>query len=318
MGHGARRTSRSAGGASPTRRPPRSSARPTARSPSCATAARRATTGWPPGCASFAVQRRQLRLELRAGALGAAAAARRAPSRACRRCASCASADGRWLAGRRAAWLATWAGRWALGAAARSRSTRTRPTRWPASCRRSGRSTPERLTRRGAACALPTGIVMLVGQAWLRRGRDGHPRRRARRVRLVAGRRRPSGPTDADEPLRRTRRCSRVAPRARRDASRSPSAAWRSASFTHSAVYLALLLCAFVLGNPQPETFILGLAHGVIWIAMSLRLHRRRPRADHPVLAGGDGRRARRPGAVRRVDRLRGRRAPAAGRRRPQ
>jgi hypothetical protein len=42
------------------------------------------------------------------------------------------------------------------------------------------------------------------------------------------------------------------------------------ASFTHSAVYLALLVCAFALGNPEPETFILGLAHGVIWIAMSL------------------------------------------------
>jgi hypothetical protein len=42
------------------------------------------------------------------------------------------------------------------------------------------------------------------------------------------------------------------------------------ASFTHSLVYLALLLCAFVLGNPQPETFLLGLAHGVIWIVMSL------------------------------------------------
>jgi hypothetical protein len=42
------------------------------------------------------------------------------------------------------------------------------------------------------------------------------------------------------------------------------------ASFSHSAVYLALLLCAFVLGGPQPETFILGLAHGVIWIVMSL------------------------------------------------
>jgi hypothetical protein len=41
-------------------------------------------------------------------------------------------------------------------------------------------------------------------------------------------------------------------------------------SFTHSAVYLSLLLCAFVLGNPEPETFILGSAHGVIWIAMSL------------------------------------------------
>lgn len=42
------------------------------------------------------------------------------------------------------------------------------------------------------------------------------------------------------------------------------------ASFTHSAVYLALLICAFGLSNPEPETFILGLAHGLIWIAMSL------------------------------------------------
>ncbi|HEY2259984.1 MAG TPA: hypothetical protein VGH45_09740 [Solirubrobacteraceae bacterium] len=42
------------------------------------------------------------------------------------------------------------------------------------------------------------------------------------------------------------------------------------ASFTHSAVYLALLICAFVLHKPEPATFILGLAHGLIWIAMSL------------------------------------------------
>jgi hypothetical protein len=41
-------------------------------------------------------------------------------------------------------------------------------------------------------------------------------------------------------------------------------------SFTHSCVYLALLVCAFALGNPEPETFILGLAHGLIWIGMSL------------------------------------------------
>ena len=41
-------------------------------------------------------------------------------------------------------------------------------------------------------------------------------------------------------------------------------------SFIHSGVYLALLLCAFALGNPEPATFILGLAHGLIWIAMSL------------------------------------------------
>jgi hypothetical protein len=44
----------------------------------------------------------------------------------------------------------------------------------------------------------------------------------------------------------------------------------RAASFTHSCVYLALLICAFVAGGPQPATFILGLAHGVMWIAMSL------------------------------------------------
>ena len=43
-----------------------------------------------------------------------------------------------------------------------------------------------------------------------------------------------------------------------------------AASFTHSAVYLALLICAFVVGKPQPETFILGLTHGLMWIGMSL------------------------------------------------
>ena len=47
------------------------------------------------------------------------------------------------------------------------------------------------------------------------------------------------------------------------------------ASFTHSVIYLGLLICAFALNKPQPETFILGLAHvalgifasvGTIWI----------------------------------------------------
>jgi hypothetical protein len=42
------------------------------------------------------------------------------------------------------------------------------------------------------------------------------------------------------------------------------------ASFCHSIVYTGLLVCAFGLGGPQPETFWLGLAHGVLWIAMSL------------------------------------------------
>jgi len=41
-------------------------------------------------------------------------------------------------------------------------------------------------------------------------------------------------------------------------------------SFTHSVVYLSLLVCAFGLGNPEPATFIFGLGHGLLWIAMSL------------------------------------------------
>jgi hypothetical protein len=42
------------------------------------------------------------------------------------------------------------------------------------------------------------------------------------------------------------------------------------ASFLHSCVYLALLICAFALHNPEPATFVLGLTHGLMWIVMSL------------------------------------------------
>lgn len=42
------------------------------------------------------------------------------------------------------------------------------------------------------------------------------------------------------------------------------------ASVTHSAVFTALLICAFALNNPEPETFILGMTHGVMWILMSV------------------------------------------------
>ena len=41
-------------------------------------------------------------------------------------------------------------------------------------------------------------------------------------------------------------------------------------SFVHSSVYLALLVCAFLAGKPQPATFVLGLSHGILWIGMSL------------------------------------------------
>jgi type IV secretory pathway VirB6-like protein len=42
------------------------------------------------------------------------------------------------------------------------------------------------------------------------------------------------------------------------------------ASFTHSCIYLSLLLSAFAAAKPEPLTFILGMTHGVLWIVMSL------------------------------------------------
>jgi hypothetical protein len=78
------------------------------------------------------------------------------------------------------------------------------------------------------------------------------------------------------------------------------------ASFTHSTVYLALLVCAFALGNPEPETFVLGLAHGLMWIGMSIVcIAAARARVIH-------GRRAGRSGPVRGLGRIRARRSKGA------
>lgn len=41
-------------------------------------------------------------------------------------------------------------------------------------------------------------------------------------------------------------------------------------SFAHSSIYAGLLVCAFAIGKPQPATFTLGLAHGLLWIFMSM------------------------------------------------
>ena len=40
-------------------------------------------------------------------------------------------------------------------------------------------------------------------------------------------------------------------------------------SFTHSLIYLALLVSAFAVGKPEPLTEVLGWTHGVLWISMS-------------------------------------------------
>jgi hypothetical protein len=52
---------------------------------------------------------------------------------------------------------------------------------------------------------------------------------------------------------------------------RSPAfTALQWTSLFHSCIYLSLLLCAFALGKPQPQTFVLGMTHGLLWIGMSL------------------------------------------------
>jgi ADP-ribose pyrophosphatase YjhB (NUDIX family) len=79
------------------------------------------------------------------------------------------AADGSWLAGRRAAWLATWAERWALGAAGAvevgenpaDTMLRELEEEWSVAAQR---LSVEALAR------MPNGSVMLVGMAWLADG----------------------------------------------------------------------------------------------------------------------------------------------------
>ncbi len=142
----------------------------------------------------------------------------------------------------------------ALGA---GRRRRRRPRREPGrharprAARRSGRSRPSASGRGAAAPAPPAGDVRRPGVA--RRGRRGagDARPRARRLRLVA---RATSTTGRPRPGRRCRgwpagwRCEQRPPRGRRAAHLHPAEV--DLSFTHSCVYLALLLCAFALGKP--------------------------------------------------------------------
>jgi ADP-ribose pyrophosphatase YjhB (NUDIX family) len=78
------------------------------------------------------------------------------------------SADGRWLSGRRASWLATWPERWALGAGGSVDAgedpvqtlTRELAEEWAVT------ANPERLTVEALVC-LPQRLIMFIGMAWL-------------------------------------------------------------------------------------------------------------------------------------------------------
>ncbi|HEV2922475.1 MAG TPA: NUDIX hydrolase [Solirubrobacteraceae bacterium] len=81
------------------------------------------------------------------------------------------SADGRWLAGRRAAWVASWAGRWALGAGG-AVDLRENPADTLVRELREEWSVVPELVRGEALLRLPHGLVMFVGQAWLPEGAE--------------------------------------------------------------------------------------------------------------------------------------------------
>jgi 8-oxo-dGTP diphosphatase len=84
------------------------------------------------------------------------------------------AADGRWLAGHRAAWLASWENRWALGAGG-SVEVDENPTETMARELREEWSVEAERMRIEALVLLPSDVVLLVGQAWLPEGASVTP-----------------------------------------------------------------------------------------------------------------------------------------------
>ncbi len=81
------------------------------------------------------------------------------------------SADGRWLAGRRASWVASWAGRWALGAGGAVDLGESPAETLVRELREEWSVSPERV-RGEALLRLPHRMIMFVGQAWLAEGAE--------------------------------------------------------------------------------------------------------------------------------------------------
>jgi 8-oxo-dGTP diphosphatase len=84
------------------------------------------------------------------------------------------SADGRWLAGRRAAWLSSWAGKWALGAGGAVDLGENPADTLGRELEEEWSVAPEQI-RGEALVRLPHGLVMFVGQAWLPEGAEVTP-----------------------------------------------------------------------------------------------------------------------------------------------
>jgi 8-oxo-dGTP pyrophosphatase MutT (NUDIX family) len=84
------------------------------------------------------------------------------------------AADGRWLAGRRSAWLSTWPGRWALGAGGAVDPGENPAHTLVRELEEEWSVAPERITARALVC-LPHRLVMFVGLAWLPDGAEVVP-----------------------------------------------------------------------------------------------------------------------------------------------
>jgi 8-oxo-dGTP diphosphatase len=78
-------------------------------------------------------------------------------------------ADGRWLAGRRAKWVASWAGRWALGAGGAVEVGEDPVETLGRELEEEWSVTPEELSVE-ALVSLPNRLAMLIGLAWLPAG----------------------------------------------------------------------------------------------------------------------------------------------------
>jgi 8-oxo-dGTP diphosphatase len=110
-------------------------------------------------------------------------------------------ADGRWLAGRRAQWLASWAGRWALGAGG-SVEVDEHPAQTMARELQEEWSVAPTSLAIEALVLLPSEVVLLVGQAWLGEGATVHPDHEHDDYAWWPARI-DDWPGEADEPLRR-------------------------------------------------------------------------------------------------------------------
>jgi 8-oxo-dGTP diphosphatase len=76
------------------------------------------------------------------------------------------ASDGRWLAGHRAGWLATWSGRWALGAGGAVDAGENPVETLGRELREEWSVSAERITAEALIC-LPHRLVLLLGLAWL-------------------------------------------------------------------------------------------------------------------------------------------------------